>query len=249
MKMPSGSPGIGEFVIAGLAETNGKRFYGPPHFARHRRHHRAGVNSARKESAQRHITFQSQADRLGDQFTEPFDVVAFIGLRLVCGFSGVIEIPIAPRLNAPVLESHGMAGRQSENVFERSGRVGHIAEGKKIRDGFQIHFPANDGMLQERFDFRAKDQRIADKNVVQRLLTNPVASQEELVFAFIPDRKGEHSTQPLNGALAFVLIKVDDDFGVTASPKSVPTLDQFLAEFPVVIDFSVEYNPNRAVLV
>ena len=243
------SPGIGQFVIAGLAETDGKRLYRPPHFARHRRHHRAGVDPARKEGAQRHIAFQSQADRLGDQFAEPFDVVAFLALRLLCRLPGVVKIPIAPRLNAPVSESHEMAGGQSGNAFERRGRVGHIAKGKKIRDGFRIDFPANRGMLQQRFDFRAKDQSIAHKNIVQRLLANPVASQEELVFALIPNGHGEHAAQPLHRALTFLLIEVDDDFSVTTTPKTVPALDQFLAELPVVIDLSVEYNPNRAVLV
>ena len=48
-------------------------------------------------------------------------------------------------------------------------------------------------MLEERLDFGAKDQRIANQSIVERLLADTVASHEELVFALIPYGESKHS--------------------------------------------------------
>src|SRR5262245_371312 len=84
---------------------------------------------------------------------------------------------------------------------------------------------------------------------MQRLFADTVARQEEPALAPIPDREGEHPAEPFDALFAFVLVKMDDGFGVTARAQLVAPRDQQTAKFAVVVYFAVEDDPDRTVFV
>jgi hypothetical protein len=46
-----------------------------------------------------------------------------------------------------------------------------------------------------------------------------------------------------------IFVEVNDDLGITAGAKMVPTLFQFPAKLAKVVDLSVEYDPHAAILI
>ena len=76
--------------------------------------------------------------------------------------------------------------------------------------------------------------------VEERLLPSPVARQDQLLMAVVPKRQGKHPVQFADEVRPSLLIEMNDHFPVRMSPELVPTLQELLADFPVVIDFAVE---------
>ena len=66
----------------------------------------------------------------------------------------------------------------------------------------------------------------------------------------VPDRQREHSTQQRKQALRpLVLVEVDQYLGIARGPQGVPTRIQPMPEGLEVVDFAVEDDPDRAILV
>src|SRR5262245_8580627 len=114
-----------------------------------------------------------------------------------------------------------MTGRQFADAGEGRRRIGHITEREKIGDRSQVDLAFDAGVLQNRFDLRAEDQRPARQGVMQRLFADAVTSQEETALAPVPDGEGEHPTQSLDASLTFVLIKMRDGFSVCSCAQLV----------------------------
>ena len=85
--------------------------------------------------------------------------------------------------------------------------------------------------------------------VVERLLAEPIARDEEPLAARVPDGEGEHPRQPLGKRVAPLFITVDEHLGVAARAEDVPARDQFVAQAEIIVNLSVEGDGDRAVLV
>ena len=77
----------------------------------------------------------------------------------------------------------------------------------------------------------------------------PVARQEELPRRTVPDREGELAVEPVEAALAPLLVGVNDDLGIGAGGEAVPESAKLLGELRVVVDLAVLHDPQPAVLV
>src|ERR1700722_6681528 len=64
-----------------------------------------------------------------------------------------------------------------------------------------------------------------------------------------PDRQAEHAAQPRDRGGVPVLVGVDDHLGVGGRVEAVARGFQVTSQFPVVVDFAVEDDPDRAILV
>jgi len=95
---------IEEDVDNELPEVNRKSFYRPADLSWHNCNFFTEIKSLRKEGAERYIALQAPTDGLGNQFTQPYQVV-LLACRTVLGFCSIVEIPVAAGPNAPVLES------------------------------------------------------------------------------------------------------------------------------------------------
>ena len=85
--------------------------------------------------------------------------------------------------------------------------------------------------------------------IVQRLLAEPVAVDEQTAPAVVPQRDGEHAVQPVDEVGPVLLVRVDDDLRVRRRPEPVALALELRAQVRVVVDLAVVDGPDRAVLV
>ena len=83
----------------------------------------------------------------------------------------------------------------------------------------------------------------------QRLLAQPIAGQQQLPSPGVPEGQGEHAVEVLEKLGPFVLVEVDEHFGVALGAEVVPGAFQPAAQVAEVVDFAVEDDPDRAVFV
>src|SRR5215467_7371110 len=86
-------------------------------------------------------------------------------------------------------------------------------------------------------------------SVEQRLLAQPVPSQEQCTRGFAPDAEGEHSPKVREAVHPVLLVGVEDRLCVATGRKTMPRSLQFAAKLAKVVDFAVERNPHCAILV
>src|SRR5439155_17365743 len=83
----------------------------------------------------------------------------------------------------------------------------------------------------------------------ERLDAEAVAGEEEPAPAGVPERKGEHSVDGGEQALAFFFIEMDDHLGVGAGAKAMAPRLQPRAQGLEAEELAVVREPDRAVLV
>ncbi len=86
-------------------------------------------------------------------------------------------------------------------------------------------------------------------HVVQGLDAEPVARDEQLALARVPDGEGEHTAQPLDAARAVLFVEVQDRLRVAVCLIDVAARFEFGAVVRVVVNFAVIDDVTRAVLV
>jgi hypothetical protein len=159
-------------------------------------------------------------------------------------------IPIALRLRgATVADRQRVTGRQLEDAAEERQRVGHVAEAQVGQSCARIDRPIDPRRRQQRLQLRAEHEASGRFGVVERLDPEAVARQEERTARRIPDREGEHAPQALDAALARFLVEVHDHLRVRARAEVMAAGRELRGELAVVVDLTVEDDPDRTVLV
>jgi hypothetical protein len=102
---------------------------------------------------------------------------------------------------------------------------------------------------QQRLDFGAEIQPPPDDGVVQRLDANPIARHEDASRPAVPDGEAEHAPKAADGRGAPLLVRVDDHFGVGRCIEAMTGGFQFRAKLAKIVDFPVEDDPHRPILV
>jgi hypothetical protein len=85
--------------------------------------------------------------------------------------------------------------------------------------------------------------------VKQRLLAHSVAGEQQTPLAGVPNGDGEHAPELREAVLVGVLVEMSNYFGIGMSGKGVATLQEQLAKFRIVVNFSIQQDPNGSVLV
>ena len=85
--------------------------------------------------------------------------------------------------------------------------------------------------------------------VVQGFDPQAIADQQHEVPLTIPDGVGKHAPQPVDRLRSLLFVEMHQDFGIAIGLKAMALLDQFPAEFAIVVDLPVQDCPNRAGLV
>jgi hypothetical protein len=102
---------------------------------------------------------------------------------------------------------------------------------------------------QQGFDFRAEHQPIALLGDVQRLDADAIARQQQPPADAVPQRKREHAAQVVDAVRPVLLIQVQDGLAVGARAVGVAARFQARPVLGMVIDLSVEDEPQAAILV
>src|ERR1019366_8747529 len=85
-------------------------------------------------------------------------------------------------------------------------RIRNVIELEVQAERLRVGFERNSGRAQAE-DFTAEIDAGGEYGVVQRLLAEAVAGQQETALAGIPDGEGEHAAEPLETFHAFLFVK------------------------------------------
>src|SRR5690606_5830159 len=115
--------------------------------------------------------------------------------------------------------------------------------------GLGVELRPHVGVAEQRLDLGGEHEPVARLGVVERLDAEPVAGQEQPAPRPVPQREGEHPPQPVDAAVAVVLVEVRHDLGVALGAQAVAGAPERLGRLAVVVDLAVEDERHAAVLV
>ena len=85
--------------------------------------------------------------------------------------------------------------------------------------------------------------------VKERLDAETIAGGKKGLIRLIPQGHGELASQLVQAGRARFLVEVKGDFAVGPGPKSMAPLFEFVLDRFIAIEFTVDHNPERLVLV
>ena len=227
-------------------------------------HQRRGIESARKEDAERNVGNQVIANGFFEQWPQLLcRIRQTFWLRPIRLERGVGKIPVGLRLRlrrrSVRRNREGMTGRKRKHAFDQSGRFGDRTEQKIGFERIRRHARRDASAGDQRPDFGGKQKRSIRVRVIQRLDPQPVARKENARASrrvsrcaggtSIPYGEGKHAAEFAHALFAPFFVGVDDDFGVRVRAKRVPASFERLAQLPEVVDFTVEDNSDIACFV
>ena len=115
---------------------------------------------------------------------------------------------------------------------------------KTVRVELSIRYTAG----YQRLRFARERKAVLVQSPVKRFDSQTIPRSEKPLLPLIPDGETEHTVQALQAPFTEFLVEVNDYFGIAVRSKYV-TAREFTAQFEVVVDFAVEYDPDSAVLV
>ena len=131
-----------------------------------------------------------------------------------------------------------------DTTFPRNDSVGQVVF-YRLRADLSIDV----GVRQNGFQLTPKQQFFIVAIDEQRLLSQMITRQQQLLLSLIPDGKREHTAQLSHQVSPVIFVKVDQNLGVRIGPELMSARFQLLTELRVVIDFPVEDDVNRIVFV
>src|ERR1035437_8944355 len=135
------------------------------------------------------------------------------------------------------------------NAFEDAVRRGHILVGEVLAQAPRVQLAGTGRMLQQSLDLGTEQELRRRLPVIQRLLAQAIARQEQRLAARIPNRRGEHAVKLFDALRPRLLIEVQEGLDVAVRAETVASLLQAPAQILVIIDLAIADEPERAILV
>ena len=95
-------------------------------------------------------------------------------------------------------------------------------------------------------DFGGEGEGAVVEGIVEGFDAHGVAGDEEALAWGVPDGDGEHAVEFIEDGIAPLEVTEDDDFGIGVAEERVTEVEEFLADFEIVIDFAIEDHPDIA---
>src|SRR5262245_39834637 len=92
--------------------------------------------------------------------------------------------------------------------------LARVAERQILRQERFFELRRDCGMLEQRLHLAGEGEEAAVPIVVERLLTEPVARDEEAARVLVPECEGEHAAKTLHAIGAVLLVRMDDRLAV-----------------------------------
>src|SRR5215471_5128735 len=105
------------------------------------------------------------------------------------------------------------------------------------------------GNRHQGFDFRCEGKSLPIHIVVKRFYPEPVARGEEHFLPFIPNCECEHSTEVMNTVVTKFLPCFENRLGIGSSTEAVTGATKPRSQIGKIVDFTIEDDPDRTVLV
>ncbi len=106
-------------------------------------------------------------------------------------------------------------------------------------------------VLQQGLDFRSKSDSPVMHRIVERFDTDAVANQPKFTPARVPEGDRKHPAKALNAVDAPLFERLQDDLSirVVGLPLVAAYPLQFSANLRVVVNLTIERDPQRAILI
>ena len=183
--------GIAPLVIRRVLEADGEGLDRAVRGARHRRDDRCRIDAARQKGAEWHVRDQPHTHRLvealRDCFLQLFDRPRPRRFRF-----GERPIALAARC-AVAFDDHVMGGVEPRDAGEGGHRRGHILQRQVMVDRGQVGHARHAGPSQDRLDLGTEQELAVVPGVIEWLLAQPVAGEQQSTVARIPQDEGEHT--------------------------------------------------------
>jgi len=172
-------------------------------------------------------------------------------LFVAAGVGGrrVDRLPVALDLQLAVFKDGGRGWRQLLDSLEHGQGRRDVAGAQVEIQRLVVELARNGSVLQQRLDLAAEAEALLAEVIVEWLLAEAVAGEEEPLLARVPDGEGEHAGEALGQRVAPLLVAVNQDLGVAARPEGMPAGDQLVAQPEIIINLAIEGNGDGAVLV
>ena len=102
---------------------------------------------------------------------------------------------------------------------------------------------------QKTLQFRTKKKLSECVSIIEGFHPDTVARYQQSTALDVPESDGEHPAQPVEKAVAQFLVEMCDHFRVAPTGESMTLGFEFLPQSLVVVDLSVEDNPDRFIFV
>ncbi len=142
-----------------------------------------------------------------------------------------------------------MCGWQPRDACECGVRRRHVAVGQIGVEGQRVGLPQHRRVLQNPLDLRGKMQPLGGQPVVEGLLAEAVARQQQPAAPRIPEGEREHAPQAVHQPVSLLLVEMHQHFRVAARAEGMTLAGQLAAQVLEVVDLTIEDDPDRAILV
>jgi len=164
--------------------------------------------------------------------------------------SGKLPVPLDPEPGS--IEQRQVRGGQLEHVPVDAPRSRNVLQREIATHGLGVELSRDRGVLAERLELAGEDASgglrvrggeeppAGRQSVIEGLLAQAVAREEETANTVVPDRQGEHPVNPLDEARPPLEIRAQDDLGVAASGEEASLATKLLAEGGVLVGLTIE---------
>ena len=153
-----------------------------------------------------------------------------------------LQLPVGLRFGSSVDGNpQGVSRRQLfQPAQDRAGSRHHTVQAQVVVQPGRIEAGVHPRGAQQRLRIRGKAEKARALRVVQRLDSQPVAGQEQLLRVHVPDGEGEHPGQLFDAGWPPLRVRLEDDLGVSPGTERVALRDQLLAQLRIVVNGAVE---------
>src|SRR5687767_8605472 len=103
-----------------------------------------------------------------------------------------------------------------------------------------VELPRDGRVCEQGLDLGGEEERARALPVVERLLAETVARDEETAPARVPHREGEHAAQVLHARLAVTLPRAQEDLRIARGREARAGRVERRSEIAEVVDLAVE---------
>ena len=211
------------------------------------RENRRRIDAARQEHADRNIGDQVRADAVLHGVADPILQRLFGASRGGSRVDGrdVAEASVAREAGGRAPQPR--ARRQTLHADHPRERRRHRAPREVRHHAGRVDTATDEPCRRERADFRGERQRIAGRGDVQRLDAEAIAGEQQLAFAIVPPRQGEHAAHVRQRIRTVADEQPQQHLGVAAGREPLAAAFERMAKRAVVVDLSVEHDVVTAV--
>ena len=142
-----------------------------------------------------------------------------------------------------------MAGRQLGDAAKDRPRMRHVLIGQVLVQRQRVDLPGHVRHLQQGLQLAGEQQPARLVTIDQRLFSQPIPGQQQLLPLGVPDGQGEHAVQMCQQLGPLVFVQVDEHFRVALGAELVAGLFEPAPQVAEIVDFAVEHDPHGAVFV